>query len=161
MSNIFLFFWTNSIFTGEKYIKKKTLALGKNAIPQERFLIQQMRMLNDEIKSRITNASELRQNYFDNLKSKLREIREIKSRISSTGANSLRSFTSDLEMRIEETLESGKINYKRQKIWGFLNFLLNETLKAMKCSRISLSHREARLYATSPQGRNQISCLPT
>lgn len=101
----------------EKYIKKKTTKLGKDAIPKERFLIQQMRMVNDEIKSRVSNTGELRENYFDNLEARLREIQEIKTRLSNSGANSLISFTNDLESRIEETLESGKINYKRQKIF--------------------------------------------
>ncbi len=101
----------------EKIIKKKTTNLGKNAIPRERFIVQQMRMLNDEIKSRISNAGELRKKYFDNLESRLSEIDALKSRLSNSGARTLIAFINDLETRIESTIESGRIDYKRQKVF--------------------------------------------
>jgi len=101
----------------EKFVNKKAAELGKNSIPRERFLIQQMRMLNAEIRSRIKNTSDLRQRYFDNLESKLQEIKNFKSRINGNNAGSLRSFINELEARIEATIESGKIDYKRQKVF--------------------------------------------
>ena len=44
----------------EKYVGQKLETFGKKAIPKEKFLISQIRMLNEEIKSRVSNVSEIR-----------------------------------------------------------------------------------------------------
>ena len=55
----------------EKFVKSKITELGKEAIPKEKFLIQQMRMLNEEIRLRVSYTGEVRERYFDNLQLKL------------------------------------------------------------------------------------------
>ena len=44
----------------QEYINKNLLRFGKNEIARERFLIQQMRDINAEIKSRVKNVSAVR-----------------------------------------------------------------------------------------------------
>lgn len=102
----------------EKFVKSKITELGKEAIPKEKFLIQQMRMLNEEIRLRVSYTSDVRDRYFDNLQLKLDEINNLKSRLNRVGGSSgLISFITELENRIEETIETGKIDFKRQKVF--------------------------------------------
>jgi TolA-binding protein len=95
----------------EKFVKSRITALGKESIPKERFLIQQMRMLNEEIRLHV------RDRYFDNLGLKLDEIKNLKNRLNRVGGGSLISFINELEKRIKETIETGKIDFKRQKVF--------------------------------------------
>ena len=115
----------------EKFVKSKITELGKEAIPKEKFLIQQMRMLNEEIRLRVSYTGEVRERYFDNLQLKLDEINNLKSRLNRVaGSSGLISFINELENRIEETIETGKIDFKRQKVFedGIQLFYLAEEM---------------------------------
>ena len=101
----------------EKFVKSKITALGKEAIPKEKFLIQQMRMLNEEIRLRVDYTDDVRDKYFNNLEMKLDEIKNLKARLNRVGGGGLLSFIAELEQRIEETIETGKIDFKRQKVF--------------------------------------------
>ena len=101
----------------EKFVKSKITELGKEAIPKEKFLIQQMRMLNEEIRQRVSYTGDVRDRYFDNLQLKLDEIDNLKARLNRVGGGGLISFINELEKRIEETIETGKIDFKRQKVF--------------------------------------------
>ena len=99
----------------EKFVKSRITSLGKEAIPKEKFLIQQMRMLNEEIRLRVDYTGDVRDRYFNNLEMKLDEIKNLKARLNRVGGGGLLSFIAELEQRIEETIETGKIDFKRQK----------------------------------------------
>jgi len=101
----------------ERFVKSRITALGKEAIPKEKFLIQQMRMLNEEIRLRVSYTGDVRDRYFNNLELKLDEIKNLKARLNRVGGGSLISFIHELEKRIEETIETGKIDFKRQKVF--------------------------------------------
>jgi hypothetical protein len=101
----------------ERFVKSRITALGKEAIPKEKFLIQQMRMLNEEIRLRVDYTGDVRDRYFNNLELKLDEIRNLKARLNRVGGGGLISFIHELEERIEETIETGKIDFKRQKVF--------------------------------------------
>jgi TolA-binding protein len=101
----------------EKFVKDKITEIGKEAIPKEKFLIQQMRMLNEEIRQRVSYTGDVRDRYFDNLQLKLDEINNLKTRLNRVGGGGLIAFINELEKRIEETIETGKIDFKRQKVF--------------------------------------------
>ena len=100
----------------KSYVKQLLVDFGKDAIHRERFLIQQIRMINDEIKSRVTNIAEIRQTYFERLQNRLAEVRALKQRLSSTGSLTLNSFIDELEKKIRQTINLGSIDFKRQKV---------------------------------------------
>ena len=83
----------------EKFVKNRIAALGKEAIPKEKFLIQQMRMLNEEIRLRVDYTDDVRDRYFNNLEMKLDEIQNLKARLNRVGGGGLISFIAELEQR--------------------------------------------------------------
>jgi len=101
----------------ESVISEELIKLGEDAIAKERFLIEQMRIINFEIKSRVANINEIRAKYFDGLESRLSELRALKDRLGSRGSASLNSFIAQLESRIEQSITEGRINYRRQKVF--------------------------------------------
>jgi TolA-binding protein len=101
----------------QEYINKNLLRFGKNEIARERFLIQQMRDINAEIKSRVTNVGAVRDQYFAGLLSRLEELDALRRRLSDFNSASLNSYIDQLENRIRITIGEGEINYRRQKIF--------------------------------------------
>jgi hypothetical protein len=99
------------------YIAKQLTSFGTDAIKQERFLVQQLRMLNDEIKSRVTNVNEIKSQYFASLDARLQEIQSLKKRLSNSGNTSLLNFITELESRIQQTINEGRIDFQRQKVF--------------------------------------------
>jgi len=98
------------------YVGKLTIRFGQGSIDRERFLVQQIRMINDEIKSRVKNIPQIRDAYFKRLQKQLEEIRDLKKRLAASGSTSLNRFINDLEKKIQETIDGGIINHKRQKV---------------------------------------------
>ena len=101
----------------DNYITDQLIEVGEDAIAQERFLIEQMRIVNFEIKSRIHNIDEIRGKYFNGLEGRLHELRALKDRIGPNSSASLTTFIDKLERRIEQTIDEGEINYSRQKVF--------------------------------------------
>ena len=83
----------------QEYLNKNLLRFGKNEIARERFLIQQMRDINAEIKSRVTNVGAVRDQYFAGLLSRLEELDALRSRLSDFNSASLNSYIDQLENR--------------------------------------------------------------
>ncbi len=101
----------------QQYINKNLLRFGKNEIARERFLIQQMRDINEEIKSRIKNVGAKRDQYFVGLLNRLEELEALRQRLSDYNSATLNAFIDQLDNRIRETIDEGEINYRRQKIF--------------------------------------------
>ena len=98
------------------HMQKLIKRFSGSSLEKERFLVEQIRMINDEIKARVNNVSRIRENYFDKLQKQLKEIQALKSRLASSGGNSLNIFIDQLEQKIKQTIDSGTINFKRQKV---------------------------------------------
>ncbi len=98
------------------YVQSLMADFGKDAIKKERFLIQQIRMINEEIKSRVDNVSDIRDNYFKRLQERLAEVRDLKSRLNTSGSATLLQFVNELENKIENTINLGAIDYKKLKV---------------------------------------------
>ncbi len=99
----------------KSYVNDLVIRHGKNTMDRERFLVQQLRMINDEMKSRITGISDIRDNYFKRLDNLLTEVQALKERLSGAGTGQLSRFASDVETKIQNIIDSGKLNYKKQK----------------------------------------------
>jgi len=99
----------------KSYVNDLVVRHGKSTMDRERFLVQQLRMINDEMKSRITGISDIRENYFKRLDKLLSEVQALKSRLSGSGTRQLSVFASDVENKIQNIIDSGKLNYKKQK----------------------------------------------
>ena len=123
---VILFLSSNSFATGtsdqklfdsalQSYVNDLVIRHGKSTMGRERFLVQQLRMINDEMKSRISGVSDIRDNYFKRLDKLLSEVQALKERLSGAGTGQLSVFASDVENKIQNILDSGRLNYKKQK----------------------------------------------
>lgn len=99
-----------------EYVQSLLTNFGKDAIKRERFLVQQIRMINEEIKSRVSNVDDIRKNYFQRLENRLAEVRALKNRLGASGSSTLLQFVNELEDKIEATINLGAIDYKKQKV---------------------------------------------
>ena len=79
------------------FVKENVVDFGKGFIVQEKFLIEQMRQINSEIRSRITNFNDVREQYFDGLQQRLNELQSLKQRLIAAGSNKLILFVNELE----------------------------------------------------------------
>lgn len=99
----------------KSYVDKLMVRFGRSNIDREKFLIQQLRMINAEMKARISNVDGIRAGYFERLQNLLAEVQALKGRLNAPGAQSLTVFVNDLEQKIQHVLDTRTINYKRQK----------------------------------------------
>lgn len=99
------------------FVRENLVEFGSDVINQERFLVEQMRLINFEIQSRFQNLKQKRAEYFAGLQNRLIEIEALKSRLSSGGSQNLMAFIDQLETRIKQTIDEGRINYRRQKVF--------------------------------------------
>lgn len=85
------------------------------SLDNERFLVQQIRMVNAEMKERVGNVTKYRKKYFNRLENQLAEVRALKGRLASMGSSSLNQFADQVETQIEDAINSGVIDCRRQK----------------------------------------------
>lgn len=100
----------------QNYVDELMVSFGKDAIRRERFLVKQIHLLNEEIKSRVGNVSNIQRDYFERLESRLNEVRALKKRLGNVASYSLKNFINDIEKEIQNTMRSGVIDFKRQKV---------------------------------------------
>ncbi|MEJ2542464.1 MAG: tetratricopeptide repeat protein [Calditrichaceae bacterium] len=98
------------------YINELLTDFSKNAIRQERFMVKQLRMLNDEITERVGSVPNIHRSYFDRLERRLSEVRELKDRLNRTGSYSLNNFIDNIEKEIDHTIKQGTVDFKKQKV---------------------------------------------
>ncbi|RMF60022.1 MAG: hypothetical protein D6748_05060 [Calditrichaeota bacterium] len=93
------------------------LQYGEERIPEERYLIDLMHLINREVSRRLQNPKEARQKYFRELHDMLKEIQQVKSRLKASGIKELDVFANDLEARIAYTIEEGVVDFRKKKIF--------------------------------------------
>ena len=98
------------------YIDELLTDFSKDAIRQERFMVKQMRMLNEEITERVGSVPNIHRGYFDRLERRLSEVRELKARLNRTGSYSLNNFIVNIEKEIDHTIKQGAVDFKKQKV---------------------------------------------
>ncbi|RMG67814.1 MAG: hypothetical protein D6715_03955 [Calditrichaeota bacterium] len=101
----------------EKYVRDRFLEYSEFRLPQERYLIQLMRLVNREMARRLKNPKKSRQKYFQELEQMLQEIESLKGRLKASGIRELDSFVEELQKRIERTIRAGEIDFKKKKVF--------------------------------------------
>ncbi len=97
------------------YVDKLITKLSVSSLGQERFLVQQIRMLNEEIKARVSGIENYRKSYFELLQQRLAEVKALKRRLKSYNSARLNEFLERVENTINETIATGKVDFQRQK----------------------------------------------
>ncbi len=97
------------------YVDKLVARLSLSSIDQERFLIQQIRMINEEIKARVSGVENYRKNYFEHLQQRLAEVRALKRRLRPYNSPRLNEFLQRVENTINQTIAEGKVDFKRKR----------------------------------------------
>ena len=137
-----------------EFVNANLVEFGVDVISQERFLVEQMRLINFEIQARYKNLSQMRNEYFAGLQVRLEEIRSLKSRMQGNSSQSLLAFVNQLEARIEQTIDEGRINYRRQKVFedGLQLLYIAEQMGALDTgARMEGDPQMAQKLATSQQ----------
>jgi len=99
----------------KSYVNDLVIRYGKSTIDRERFLIQQLRMINEEMKSRITGISDIRKSYFERLGNLQDEVLSLQKRLSANGSTALANFAGEVAGKIQKNIDNGTINYRKQK----------------------------------------------
>lgn len=99
----------------KSYVDDLVIRYGKSTMDRERYLIQQLRMINEEMKTRISGISQIRKSYFDRLGNLQGEVRNLQQRLSANGSLTLSNFAGEVVSKIQKIIDSGTINYKKQK----------------------------------------------
>jgi hypothetical protein len=107
------------------------------SLPQEKFLIALMRLVNHEMDNRITNRREAIEKYFTDLRNQLKELQQLEERLESEQIYELEGFTTELERRMKMALESGEINYKQKKVFEDALQLLYIAEEMIKLDQLS------------------------
>ncbi len=97
------------------YVDNLVARLSASSLDQERFLIQQIRMLNEEIKSRVSGIENYRKSYFELLHQRLTEVKALKKRLKPYNSARLNEFLDRVENTINQTLAQGKVDFRKQK----------------------------------------------
>ncbi len=97
------------------YVDRLVARISVSSLGQERFLVQQIRMLNAEIKSRVTGIEKYRQTYFEKLQQRLSEVKALRKRLKGYHSKKLNEFLNQVENTINQTIKLGKIDFKKQK----------------------------------------------
>ena len=100
-----------------QYVQKQYDLYGEMRLPQERFLVSLMRLVNREMHRRIPNIKKARRKYFADLKQMLQEIEQLHGRLQRANIQDLDRFIIELAARIQLTLERGEIDYRKKKVF--------------------------------------------
>ncbi len=108
----------------KSYVDKLMVRYGENNLEKERYLVQQLRMLNEEMKIRVGDVRKKRDGYFEKLQVRLNEIKALKNRLPASAGAQIFNFIDDLANRIQSTIDAGIVDYKRQKVFDDATQLL-------------------------------------
>ena len=97
------------------YVNELITNLGESSIGQERFLVQQIRMLNDEISARVKGVEKVKKSYFQLLNQRLAEVKALKRRLAPYHSAQLNEFIDKVENTIEATLNAGRVDFQKQR----------------------------------------------
>ena len=120
-----------------RYVRQLLTSYYAESLPQEKFLIAMMRLVNREMDNRITNRGEAIEKYFTELRGQMNELEQLKSRLNREQIYELDSFINELEKRMKMSLESGEINYKQKKVFEDALQLLYIAEEMIKLDQLS------------------------
>ena len=119
------------------YVQRLLTNYYAESLPQERFLVSLMRLVNHEMENRITNRREAIERYFTDLRNQLSELQQLEARLENEQIYELKGFTTELERRMKMALESGEINYKQKKVVAVAPQVLHIAEEMIKMDQLS------------------------
>ena len=120
-----------------KYVTSMLTSYYSESLPQERFLIALMRLVNNEMGNRITNRREAIERYFNDLRNQISELQQLQTRLHNSGIHELDNFIDELDERMKMALQSGEINYKQKKVFEDALQLLYIAEEMIKLDQLS------------------------
>jgi hypothetical protein len=120
-----------------QYVTNMLTGYYAESLPQERFLIALMRLVNNEMGNRITNRREAIERYFNDLRTQINELQQLKTRLRNSGIYELDTFIDELDERMKLALQSGEINYKQKKVFEDALQLLYIAEEMIKLDQLS------------------------
>ncbi len=100
-----------------EYVYKMYIQDGERRIPEEKFLISLMGLVNREISRRLEDPKAAREDYFKSLHNMLVELQTFQNRLRLTGIRELDEFSEDLSERIKYTIDAGDIDFSKKKVF--------------------------------------------
>ncbi len=97
------------------YVNDLITNLSASSIGQERFLVQQIRMLNAEMLDRVKGVSKVKESYFQLLNQRLAEVKALKRRLAPYHSAQLNDFLNKVENTIQGALSAGKVDFQKQR----------------------------------------------
>ena len=99
------------------YIIQQFSGYAERQVPQERFLITLMGLINREMGRRLENPRKARQAYFDELQQMGLKLEKMKMRLKTAGSADLEDFINNLQTRIKKTIDDGEIAIRKKKVF--------------------------------------------
>ncbi len=87
------------------------------SLPQEKYLIALMRLVNTEMDNRLINRKTATEKYYADLRSQMTELKQLKNRLRAAGILELDDFIRELETRMKMALRSDEVDYKKKKVF--------------------------------------------
>jgi|GEM_PF-6062011 len=100
-----------------RYVYDLYLRYGERKISDEKFLLNMMRLVNDEISQRLRDPKAAKEKYLDDLRGMLDEIDQLRDRLNSANISELDTFVDELEKRISYTVNIRDVNFKKKKVF--------------------------------------------
>ncbi len=97
------------------YVNELITNLSESSIGQERFLVQQIRMLNDEILARVKGVEKVKESYFQLLNQRLAEVKALRRRLAPYHSAQLNDFLDKVQNTIQAALSAGKVDFQKQR----------------------------------------------
>ena len=120
-----------------KYVTSMLTSYYSESLPQERFLIALMRLVNNEMGNRITNRREAIERYFNDLRNQISELQQLQTRLHNSDIHELDNFIDELDERMKMALQAGEINYKQKKVFEDALQLLYIAEEMIKLDQLS------------------------
>ncbi len=99
------------------YVVQQFSSYAERQVPQERFLITLMSLINREMNRRLENPRKARQAYFDELQQMGLKLEKMKMRLKTSGNADLEDFINNLQRRIKTTIDDGEIAVSKKKVF--------------------------------------------
>lgn len=118
------------------YVKELFTDYALEILPQERFLISLMRLVNDEMNHR-TDRKAVSKKYYGDIERQLQELSQMKGRLKNAGISDLDAFVNELEIRMKYALESDDMDFKKKKVFDDALQLLYVAEEMIKLDQLS------------------------
>ncbi len=97
------------------YVNGLITKLSAGSIGQERFLVQQIRMINAEIMARVKGVQKVRKTYFEQMNQRLAEVKALRRRLAPYHSQQLNGFIDQVENTIRDALAQGEVDFQKQR----------------------------------------------